>query len=180
MVDKKIVIIATIIAIIFFGVIFGLKVKNINNYEYHEPEEINTNKNTAANIVSENKISTEQKEKENVVETNEVNDNTIDENKVTENSVTENTSSENANSDKTTNSSSSDSSSKKEEKKNPEEIAISLAKEKWGKKNNNVYFDVEDKNESKGIYTIVVRDNSTTVEMVTYKVNINKKTVTEQ
>ena len=43
----------------------------------------------------------------------------------------------------------------------------------------NVYFDIEDKNESKGIYTVVVRDSSTTVEMVTYKVDINKKTVTE-
>ena len=58
-------------------------------------------------------------------------------------------------------------------------MAISLAKEKWGKKNSNVYFDVEDKNEKKGIYTIVVRDSSTTVEMTTYKVDINKKTVTE-
>ena len=41
-----------------------------------------------------------------------------------------------------------------------------------------VYFDVED--ESKGVYTIVVRDNNTTVEMVTYKVDINKNIVTEQ
>ncbi len=54
-----------------------------------------------------------------------------------------------------------------------------MVKQKWGSKNNNVYFDVEDVNEKKGIYTIVVRDSNTTVEIVTYKVDINKKTVTE-
>lgn len=173
MVDKKAVVVATVIALVLFGIILGLRIKNLNSYEYKETEETNVNQNTTVNSTQENettKTSVENKVDENVLEENNITENTIAENTVSENKVDENTTKENTTTSSSTN---------KKTEKDPEKLAISLVKEKWGNINSNVYFDVEDKNESKGIYTIVVRDNSTTVEIATYKVDINKKTVTE-
>ncbi len=170
MVDKKAVAVATIIALALVGVILFLSISNINNYKYIEPKEISSNQNM---IVNKTNILTENKVNKNTVIENTIEENNVDEKDDTENAVVKNTISENKVNAKTENS------TKKVEEKDPEKIAISLAKEKWGNTNSDVYFDIEDKNESKGIYTIVVRDNSTTVEMVTYKVDINKKTVTE-
>lgn len=173
MVDKKTVAIATIIALIVIGVILGFRIKKLNNYKNQNPQEENVTQNISVNKAQENNTSntlTENKVEENVIEKNSISENTIADNTVSENKVDENTTKESRTTSSSTN---------KKTEKDPEKLAISLAKEKWGNINSNVYFDVEDKNESKGIYTIVVRDNSTTVEMVTYKVDINKKTVTE-
>lgn len=203
MVDKKVVIVVSIIAIIIIGLILGIRIKNLNSYKYHETkEEIGTaqnvtnnqssssNKNISkengsenndyeneleANKTDENSVSKSEVENKNVENSNSKNtiSNTSSENKTEENNLTNNTSS-NTSASKNNSTSKTDST-----EKDPEKLAISLAKEKWGKKNSNVYFDVEDKNEKKGIYTIVVRDSNTTVEMITYKVDVNKKTVTE-
>ena len=205
MVDKKVVAIATIIAVIVFGLVLGLRIKNLNKYEYKEPTETGVAQSVSNNKAQESKTahsSTENISTNNTSE-NEASENELEENKAIENSnaenekensnsenkaenTTSNTSSENTttenNSAKNTNTSTSKNNSTSKidsTEKDPEKLAISLAKEKWGKKNSNVYFDVEDKNEKKGIYTIVVRDSSTTIEMVTYKVDVNKKTVTE-
>lgn len=202
MVDKKAVAIVSIIAIIIVGVILGIRIKNLNSYRYQEPkEEIETAQNVTNNQSSSSneKISKENGSENNDYK-NELEVNTTDENSISKSEVensnsdnetentTSNTSSENTidanNSTKNTSSNTSSNKNNSTSKtdsteKDPEKLAISLAKEKWGKKNSNVYFDVEDKNEKKGIYTIVVRDSSTTIEMVTYKVDVNKKTVTE-
>ena len=195
MVDKKAVAIVSIIALIIVGVILGIRVKNLNSYKYKEPkEEIGNAQNVTGNQKSSNnekssvENSSNNKGSEDETSKNEKEDdnsnnktetttnntsfvNTTEENATKENNSTKNTSSNTATNNNTSKTNSTE--------KDPEKLAISLAKEKWGKKNSNVYFDVEDKNEKKGIYTIVVRDSSTTVEMTTYKVDINKKTVTE-
>ena len=185
MVNKKIVVVATVIALIVAGFMFLLGIKSLNNNEQYESKETNTTHVATINAIEQNKTNNstiENKIEENIVaenidEENEAEENKVEENKVKENVTSNNATTENKESEKSTSKNSS--SKSKITEKDPEKLAISLAKEKWGNINSNVYFDVEDKNESKGIYMVVVRDNSTTVEMVTYKVDINKKTVTE-
>ena len=185
MVNKKIVVVATVIALIVAGFMFFLGFKSLNNNEKYESKETNTTHVATINAIEQNKINNstiDNKIEENIVaenidEENEAEENKVEENKVKENVTSNNATTENKESEKSTSKNSS--SKSKITEKDPEKLAISLAKEKWGNINSNVYFDVEDKNESKGIYMVVVRDNSTTVEMVTYKVDINKKTVTE-
>ena len=185
MVNKKIVVVATVIALIVAGFMFFLGIKSLNNNEKYESKETNTTHVATINAIEQNKINNstiDNKIEENIVaenidEENEAEENKVEENKVKENVTSNNATTENKESEKSTSKNSS--SKSKITEKDPEKLAISLAKEKWGNINSNVYFDVEDKNESKGIYMVVVRDNSTTVEMVTYKVDINKKTVTE-
>ena len=208
MVNKKAVAIVSIIALIIVGAILGIRIKNLNSYEYKEPkEEVETaqsatnNQSSSNNEKSSKENNSDSNDSENNLEANTTDKNSVSENEVENNnsensnsensaentkSNTNNTSSDNTttenNSSKNTNTSNSKNNSTSKTnstEKDPEKLAISLAKEKWGKKNSNVYFDVEDKNEKKGIYIIVVRDSSTTVEMTTYKVDINKKTVTE-
>ena len=176
MVDKKIVVVATVIALIVAGFMFFLGIKSFNNNEQYELKETNTTHFATINAIEQNK--TNNSTIENKIEENIVEENIVEENKAEENNATsKNVTKEDKVSEKSTSKNSS--SKSKITEKDPEKLAISLAKEKWGNINSNVYFDVEDKNESKGIYMVVVRDNSTTVEMVTYKVDINKKTVTE-
>lgn len=184
MVDKKAVIIVSIIALIIVGTILGIRIKNLNKYEYQEADEIEITKNASSNVAQESEDtnssveeSNKRNDSENIIEEKQITENTIS-NTNSENITPEDNSTKNTTSNTSTSKNNSTSNTNSIEK-DPEKLAISLAKEKWGKKNSNVYFDVEDKNEKKGIYTIVVRDSSTTVEMVTYKVDINKKTVTE-
>lgn len=192
MVDKKAVVVVSIIAVIIIGLILGIKIKNLNSYKYQETkEEIETAQNVANNQSSSDikKTSEENVSKnndsDNEVSKNEIEDSNLENktentisNTSSENTIEKNNSAENTSSNTSTSKNSSTSKTDSTEK-DPEKLAISLAKEKWGKKNSNVYFDVEDKNEKKGIYTIVVRDSNTTIEMITYKVDVNKKTVTE-
>lgn len=175
MVNKKIVAISTVIVMIIVAIIVFLEVKKMNSYENIVQNENNTVRNSSSNALKEEDITNTVTE--NIIEKNTITENIVEENKVEENKVEENTTVENKVKDNST--SKNNSSKTKSNEKDPEKLAISLAKEKWGNMSSNVYFDIEDKNESKGIYTVVVRDSSTTVEMVTYKVDINKKTVTE-
>ena len=175
MVNKKVVAISTVIVIIIVAIIVFLEVKKMNSYENIAQNENNIARNTSNNVLKEENITNTVIE--NKIEENTITENIVEENKVEENTIKENTTIENKVSENST--SKNNSSKTKSNEKDPEKLAISLAKEKWDNLSSNVYFDVEDKNEAKGIYTVVVRDSSTTVEMVTYKVDINKKTVTE-
>lgn len=170
MVNKKIVAISTVIVMIIVAIIVFLEVKKMNSYENIVQNENNTVRNSSSNALKEENITNTVTE--NIIEENTVKDNRVEENKVEENTTVENKVKDNS-------TSKNNSSKTKSNEKDPEKLAISLAKEKWGNMSSNVYFDIEDKNESKEIYTVVVRDSSTTVEMATYKVDINKKTVTE-
>ena len=175
MVNKKVVAISTVIVMIIVAIIVFWEVKKMNSYENIASNENNIAYTTYSNTLKEENITSTAIE--NKVEENTITENIVEENKVEENTTTENTTVENKVKENST--SKNNSSKTKSDEKDPEKLAISLAKEKWGNMSSNVYFDVEDKNEAKGIYTVVVRDSSTTVEMVTYKVDINKKTVTE-
>lgn len=175
MVNKKAVAISTVIVMIIVVIIVFLEVKKMNSYENIALNEKNTTHNISNNVLKDENITntvTENKIEENTITENIVEETKVEENKVEENATVENSVKENS-------TSKNNSSKTKSDEKDPEKLAISLAKEKWGNMSSNVYFDIEDKNESKGIFTVVVRDSSTTVEIVTYKVDVNKKTVTE-
>ena len=182
--SNKIKTAVVIIFIIIVGVIIGITTDKMNRYENQSQNDLeerianDVKKNSVEiNGVEENNTEYENIVEENVTEENLVEENNTSKNETEENTVKENTTKENTKKEDTTNKTQENTSSNSTEK-NPEKKAISLAKKKWGNINSDVYFDVED--ESKGVYTIVVRDNNTTVEMVTYKVDINKNTVTEQ
>ncbi len=182
--SNKIKTAVVIIFIIIVGVIIGITTDKMNRYENQSQNDLeerianDVKKNSVEiNEVEENNTEYENIVEENVTEENLVEENNTSKNETEENTVKENTTKENTKKEDTTNKTQENTSSNSTEK-NPEKKAISLAKKKWGNINSDVYFDVED--ESKGVYTIVVRDNNTTVEMVTYKVDINKNTVTEQ
>lgn len=172
------------IFIIIVGVIIGITTDKMNRYENQSQNDLEKRiaNDVKKNSVEINEVEENNTEYENIVEENVTEENLVEENKTSkneteENTVKENTTKENTKKEDTTNKTQENTSSNSTEK-NHEKKAISLAKKKWGNINSDVYFDVED--ESKGVYTIVVRDNNTTVEMVTYKVDINKNTVTEQ
>lgn len=182
--SNKIKTAVVIIFIIIVGVIIGITTDKMNRYENQSQNDLEKRiaNDVKKNSVEINEVEENNTEYENIVEENVTEENLVEENKTSkneteENTVKENTTKENTKKEDTTNKTQENTSSNSTEK-NPEKKAISLAKKKWGNINSDVYFDVED--ESKGVYTIVVRDNNTTVEMVTYKVDINKNTVTEQ
>ena len=182
--SNKIKTAGVIIFIIIVGVIIGITTDKMNRYENQSQNDLeerianDVKKNSVEiNEVEENNTEYENIVEENVTEENLVEENNTSKNEIEENTVKENTTKENTKKEDTTNKTQENTSSNSTEK-DSEKKAISLAKKKWGNTNDDVYFDVED--ESKGVYTIVVRDNNTTVEMVTYKVDINKNTVTEQ
>ena len=62
------------------------------------------------------------------------------------------------------------------QKQDGEDKAIELAKKEWGKDDNTVYYYVEEQ-VSDNVYLISVRDQSTTQDLLTYKVNIKRKSV---
>ena len=181
---NKIKAFVVIIFIVIVGVIIGITTDKMNRYENQSQKDLteivenDVKKNSVElNEVEENKTEDENVVEENVIEENKVSENNVSKNEVEENIEKENITKESTTKENTINKTQENTSSYSTEK-DPEKKAISLAKKKWGNTNSDVYFDVED--ESKGVYTIVVRDNNTTVEMVTYKVDVNKNTVIEQ
>lgn len=175
MVDKKAVIIATVIAIIIIGGILGFKIYKYNKEEYGKSDiEVSQSPNTTNEETNKQNTQKDDKEEnlskpENTSKTDSEENNSFSEktenNTNTENQADTNTTSKNEkNTDNNENSS--------------EEDAIKLAKQKWGNQNSNVYFYAEDEVE-KGVFIISVRDNNTTAELVSYKVNTKTKKVTQ-
>lgn len=160
MVNKKVVIISTIIAILIVGAIVGIKIKKLDNVQEIISEE------KPKNTVVQN----------NVIENTVINNNVIS--NETKNEV-ENTTTNTAKTENSTkNTSVSNSEVKTDEKLTGEEKAKQLAKDKWGKTDDNVYYYVEDKL-SENEYIVSVRDSDTTVSLMDYKINIKTEEITE-
>ena len=160
MVNKKAVVLATIIALIVIGGFFGFKIYLMNKDESIDQTSNNTAEAQWSSKTENTDSQTSEPEKANEVEnTNSSENNTLESKKET------NTTTNNAN-------------IKENEaiSKDPEDLAIELAKKEWGNKNSDVYFNVDDKI-SDGVYLVSVRDNSTTTEIASYKVDTNSKKV---
>lgn len=170
MVNKKAVIVATIIIVIIVGAIVAFKINESKNVtgdfiesnttkteqtsngenfqnstgKYAE----NTDDNTINDVEDDNATNTsiEEEDNEKTLENNVVNENTI--------------------------------SSSETEIENDEEKALRLAREKWGKNDNNVYYYVEEVLDT-DVYIISVRDKATTMSLADYKVDIASEKVSE-
>ncbi len=155
MVNKKVVIISTIICIILVAGIIYISL----NKPYEEPEiekEI-TETNGVENKIQEN-VEKENKQVEEKVENTEKEENTeMQENKTEEPKVKED---------------------KKEQKSEltGEEKAKELVKKEWGENDKTVYYYVEEQ-VSDDLYIISVRDAQTTEELSTYEVDNSAETV---
>lgn len=166
MVNKKAVVIASIIIVIIVGLIFAINVSRFNKQENIN----NDNENIIKSNTTTNSIS-EKNEINNNTNTNSNSNNTTESTNAIENKTTENNTT-NTNESKNNNTTSNS-------KVEPEDIAIDLVKKKYGNKSSSVYFYVEDE-EAKGVYIVSVRDKDTTAHIATYRADINKNTVTEE
>lgn len=164
MVNKKVVLIVTIIAILVVGVIVGIKIKKLDNIDL---------------------VISEEKAKENYDDDNfynEVNDENIIENKINNDVIEneENENNENINKDNNFEENTIDSNSSNNDDKvlSGEEKAKNLAKEKWQNQKTNVYYYVDSKL-SDDEYVVSVRDNDTTISLIDYKINIKTGEIEE-
>ena len=161
MVNKKVVIISTIIFILIVGAIVGIKIKKLDNTENiiseEKPKVSDVQNNNIENNIVNNTINNETKnEIVNKVE-NTTKNTTISENTVKNTSVSETKTNDNL---------------------TGEEKAKKLAKDKWGKNDDSVYYYVEEKL-SENEYIVSVRDSDTTVSLMDYKINIKTEEISE-
>ena len=163
MVNKKVVIISTIIFVLIIGAIIGIKIKKLDNNENiiskEKPKVSEVQNNTIENNIVNNTVNNEIKnEIVNEVENTTKNNNTT----ISENTVKNTSTSETKTNNNLTG----------------EEKAKKLAKDKWGKSDDNVYYYVEEKL-SENEYIVSVRDSDTTVSLMDYKLNIKTEEISE-
>ncbi len=151
MVNKKVVLIMSILTIIITGIIVYFSLKPLQNIKYTFGDEEFESKTSIINSNVEN-IKDDEKTDSKEKEANEEEKKSSDskENKSTEPEV----------------------------KKTGKELAVEMAKKEWGESDTSVYYYVEEK-KSEDIYIISVRNRETTVGMMDYEVNIKDGTVEE-
>jgi glucan-binding YG repeat protein len=169
MVNKKIVVIATIIAILIVGTIVGINIKSLQKTEYTFDDKVSDNENLVENNNDlENSIDNEEtdpSENEKEQENEQENENTTTEGINEENVIDTNTTNKETTNNETTN-------------KTSEEKAMNLAKTKWGKDDDSVYYYLEEQL-SDNIYIISVRSKETTARLMDYQVNLETGEVSE-
>lgn len=165
MVNKKIVIICSVITLVIVVLIVGWQIKKFKETSYASEEEkqsMSQNQNSAQN--------------ENLIEQNKSNtENTIDEtqNQVIGAEETKPGEKEEEIPEKQDNKNDKDI-NKDTNKKNSKEQALKLVEKEWGE-DDTVYFTVD--NQSKNIYNISVRSKDTTETLAEYEVNVDEETV---
>ena len=161
MIDKKAVILCTLIAVLIVGGIIGYKIYKINSVENETKQTENKNNTTNYNISKE-----EVEKKEEIKEKNDVTDETKEDNTTTE-SNTQNTEIKGKEEVDTQN--------EKENESSKKEQALDLVKKEWGE-DNTVYYTID--STSGNIYNISVRSKATTEALIEYEVDvINKKII---
>lgn len=158
MIDKKLVVICTLIVVLIVGGIVGYKIYKLNNTE-NEVVQMENKTNTTNINTQKNEIE-EVKKEENKVEEEIKEDNTTTE------SNTQNTEIKGKEEVDTQN--------EKENESNKKEQALDLVKKEWGE-DNTVYYTVD--SNSGNIYNISVRSKATTEALIEYEVDVTKKTV---
>ena len=168
MINKKVVIIATIIIVLIVGVIVGIKIKDFKNIigDFIEENTIDSNANASENDKTNSIKNTTENSENNIINTT---DNDEQNNKNIDNHNT--TSSKN-------DVGAGNNSSPDSGKESSEEKALNLVKNKWGKNDNNVYYYVEEQ-VSDDVFVISVRDKNTTMSLANYEVNIKSEEISE-
>lgn len=159
MVNKKVVIICTIIAIVVTALIVAIKIKAIKEYSYEN--EINLS--TSQKNVIQNQVSNEVNQ--GADETQE--DNTIAENEIQKENTTRN---------ETTYQGEEESKDDEIQEDNSDSV-IDLVKNEWGE-DDTVYYTID--NQSGNLYTVSVRSKITTETLAEYEVDSTQKTVVLQ
>lgn len=167
MVNKKLVVIVTIIAIIIVcGIIYiNLKREFQDQYTFSEQTVENEEKNNTDNNIEKNT-----QMEENLTEENQIDENKEEENKV-ENKINNEIEEENKVSNST--------SDAKEESLTSKEKAIALVKKEWGENDNTVYYYVEEQI-SDDEFIISVRDQNTTEDLSSYKVDVSSESLEKE
>ena len=161
MVNKKVVIICSIIALIIVGGIVGIQIKKLNEIENVGEVQDTAKQNTSVNQNSATSNETENTENE---EQNITQENTSEQNQIKgeEEKEQEQTEENTANTSNT-----------EETAENKNLSAIDLAKKQWGE-DDSVYYTID--HQSNEIYTISVRSKSTTEQLAEYEVDVKEQT----
>lgn len=168
MVNKKTVIICTLIALIIIGAVVAFKIKKIND----ENKAIQETENNPQFIEQNTNVTEESQENEisNEVQENE----TLPQNTIPEQNQVKGE--EEKNNDKEETEGNVANSNEAEE--NKDETAVNLVKKEWGETDNTVYYYIDKYPEDDNLYIITVRSKSTTEQLGEYEVNVETKTVT--
>lgn len=162
MVNKKVVIICTIIALIVVASIVAIKIRKL---EETEPVEENIQVTVQNEVEEQNTIKNEVEEQETIEEPNNENETTVKETTAENKVVTQN---EIQGEEET----------KEDEgvqEENTTEKALKLVKEEWGE-DDTVYYTID--NQSNDIFNISVRSKETTVTLMEYEVDVKEGKVT--
>lgn len=156
MVNKKVVVICSIIALVTVLLVIGIKIKKFKETDYASEENII---NISNKVETQNSSKNEAKE-ENVIKENEKNTENITEENVSQTQVQgeEETKTE----------------EKQENNEDGKDKALRLVKKEWGE-DDTVYYTID--NQSNNIYNISVRSKSTTATLAEYEVDVNEETV---
>ena len=157
MVNKKVVIICTVIACIIAGIILYINILNFNKSFF--VEEVNEN------IVTANQNQSE-------ANTQKDNDNTVQESNITGQEEIDSQKDDNINN--TTNDASDNKDNNYSGLSNKDK-AIAMAKKEWGESDNTVYYSVD--REDGDTYNISVRSKETTESLIEYEINVKNNTV---
>lgn len=158
MINKKVVIICSIIALIIVVSIIAISIKKFKEEEYGEETAKANNQNLLENQNSiKNEIEDENLIEENVTEENQTNTENSVINEITQNQIQ-----------------GEEETVTKQPEENNDEKALNLVKEEWGE-DDTVYYTID--NQSNNIYNISVRSKTTTATLAEYEVNINQGTV---
>lgn len=164
MVNKKVVIICSIIAVLIVAGIVAIQIKKWKEEENRQEETTLANTNLLSN---QNSVENEIKE-ENIIE-----ENTAQNENTTTNEVVQNqTQNQNQNQIQTQVQGQEESTEEAPEENNDDK-ALRLVKEEWGE-DDTVYYTID--NQSNNTYNISVRSKSTTATLAEYEVDISKGT----
>lgn len=161
MVNKKVVIICSIIALIIVGVIVEIQIKKLNEIENVGEVQDTAKQNTSVNqnLATSNETENTGNEEQNIIQENTSEQNQIKGEEEKEQEPTEENTANTSNTE--------------EMAENNNLSAIDLAKKQWGE-DDSVYYTID--HQSNEIYTISVRSKSTTEQLAEYEVDVKEQT----
>lgn len=161
MVNKKVVIICSIIALIIVSVIVGIQIKKLNEIENVGEVQDTAKQNTSVNqnLATSNETENTGNEEQNITQENTSEQNQIKGEEEKEQEPTEENTANTSNTE--------------EMAENNNLSAIDLAKKQWGE-DDSVYYTID--HQSNEIYTISVRSKSTTEQLAEYEVDVKEQT----
>ena len=161
MVNKKVVIICSIIALIIVGVMVGIQIKKLNEIENVGEVQDTAKQNTSVNqnLATSNETENTGNEEQNITQENTSEQNQIKGEEEKEQEPTEENTANTSNTE--------------EMAENNNLSAIDLAKKQWGE-DDSVYYTID--HQSNEIYTISVRSKSTTEQLAEYEVDVKEQT----